>query len=86
MADDRTRGVHLSDKQLVFVVMAVVLVVRPHGLLGRPQAEAPGKALSHPPFVPLGARAKALWLAAFAVWGVRNSVIYLTPRIDGRPG
>ena len=28
----------------------------------------------------------AAWLTAFAVWGARNSVIYLTPRIDGRPG
>jgi len=26
------------------------------------------------------------WLAAFAVWGGRNAAIYLTPRIDGRPG
>jgi len=28
----------------------------------------------------------AAWLAAFATWGGRNGVIYLTPRIDGRPG
>ena len=28
----------------------------------------------------------AAWLAAFAVWGARNARIYLTPRIDGRPG
>jgi uncharacterized protein involved in response to NO len=26
------------------------------------------------------------WVAAFATWGVRNARIYLTPRIDGRPG
>jgi uncharacterized protein involved in response to NO len=26
------------------------------------------------------------WLAAFGVWGARNAKIYLTPRIDGRPG
>lgn len=56
-----------STLVLIFVVMAVVLVVRPHGLLGRPQAEAPGKPLTHPPFVPLPPRAKWLWLAAFAV-------------------
>jgi branched-chain amino acid transport system permease protein len=55
-----------STLVLIFVVMAVVLVVRPHGLLGRPQAEAPGKPLTHPPFVPLSPRAKWLWLAAFA--------------------
>ena len=56
-----------STLVLIFVVMAVVLVVRPHGLLGRPQAEASGKPLTHPPFVPLPPRAKWLWLAAFAV-------------------
>jgi branched-chain amino acid transport system permease protein len=55
-----------STLVLIFVVMAVVLVVRPHGLLGRPQAAVSGKPLSHPPFVPLPALAKWLWLAAFA--------------------
>jgi len=28
----------------------------------------------------------AAWLAAYSVWGARNARIYLTPRIDGRPG
>ncbi|HET9025137.1 MAG TPA: ABC transporter permease [Burkholderiaceae bacterium] len=56
-----------STLVLIFVVMAVVLVMRPHGLLGRPQAEVSGKPLSHPPFAPLPSRAKWLWLAAFAV-------------------
>jgi uncharacterized protein involved in response to NO len=28
----------------------------------------------------------AAWLAAFAAWGARHAVIYLTPRADGRPG
>ena len=28
----------------------------------------------------------AAWLAAFATWGARNAVIYVTPRIDGRSG
>jgi uncharacterized protein involved in response to NO len=28
----------------------------------------------------------AAWLAGFGVWGARNARIYLTPRIDGRPG
>ena len=28
----------------------------------------------------------AAWIAAFALWGARNARIYLTPRIDGRPG
>jgi branched-chain amino acid transport system permease protein len=56
-----------STLVLVFVVMAVVLVLRPHGLLGRPQAETPGKPLTHPPFAPLPARAKWLWFAAAGV-------------------
>jgi len=28
----------------------------------------------------------AAWLAAYAVWGAATAPIYLTPRIDGRPG
>ncbi len=28
----------------------------------------------------------ALWLAAFGTWVVRNAGIYLSPRIDGKPG
>jgi uncharacterized protein involved in response to NO len=28
----------------------------------------------------------AAWLAAFALWGARSAGIYVTPRIDGRPG
>jgi uncharacterized protein involved in response to NO len=28
----------------------------------------------------------AAWLGAFAVWGGRHAAIYLSPRIDGRPG
>jgi uncharacterized protein involved in response to NO len=28
----------------------------------------------------------AAWTAAFAVWGTGNARIYVTPRIDGRPG
>jgi uncharacterized protein involved in response to NO len=28
----------------------------------------------------------ALWLGAFIAWGLSNAPIYLTPRIDGRPG
>jgi branched-chain amino acid transport system permease protein len=55
-----------STLVLIFVVMAVVLVVRPHGLLGRPQGQAGGRAASHPPFVPLTPGVKRLWLAGFA--------------------
>ena len=28
----------------------------------------------------------AFWLLAFAAWSVRNAGIYLSPRVDGRPG
>lgn len=28
----------------------------------------------------------ALWLLAFAGWSARNAAIYLSPRVDGRPG
>jgi branched-chain amino acid transport system permease protein len=56
-----------STLVLIFVVMAVVLVVRPHGLLGRPQAEASARPSMHPPFTPLSRRARLAWLAAFAL-------------------
>ena len=54
-----------STLVLIFVAMAVVLVLRPHGLLGRPQSDGNARALSHPPFLPLSAPARWLWVAAF---------------------
>lgn len=54
-----------STLVLIFVVMAVVLVLRPHGLLGRPQAETGGRVASHPPFVPLSAGLKWIWILGF---------------------
>jgi branched-chain amino acid transport system permease protein len=56
-----------STLVLIFVVMAVVLVLRPHGLLGRPQAEVVGRTASHPPFVPLAPVLQWLWLVGFGV-------------------
>jgi branched-chain amino acid transport system permease protein len=56
-----------STLVLVFVVMAVVLIVRPHGLLGRAPTETGERALVHPPFAPLSTPLKALWAVAFAV-------------------
>ncbi len=44
---------------LVFLVMAVVLVVRPQGLLGRPEAHATaGPSVAAPPLVPGGRRVR----------------------------
>jgi len=56
-----------STLVLIFVVMAVVLVVRPHGLLGRPQPDAAGRVPSHSPFEPLTARARAWWALAVVI-------------------
>jgi uncharacterized protein involved in response to NO len=55
------------------------------------QAAAVARVLSEVTAAPLAIQwlllgSIALWLAAFAVWGMRHAVIYLTPRIDGRPG
>ncbi len=55
------------------------------------QAAAVARVLSEVAAAPLAIQwlllgSIAAWLAAFAAWGMRNAVIYLTPRIDGRPG
>jgi uncharacterized protein involved in response to NO len=55
------------------------------------QAAAAARVLSEVVVAPLAIQWLLLgsiiaWLAAFAAWGARNAVIYLTPRIDGRPG
>ena len=51
-----------------FAVMAVVLVLRPWGLLGRPQAAVRASAASNAPFAPAGSMAK--WFAATALFAV----------------
>jgi branched-chain amino acid transport system permease protein len=53
-----------STLVLIFVVMAVVLIVRPHGLLGLPPAPHVTRALAHAPFVPLAARWRTMGLLA----------------------
>ena len=60
-------GLSLSRFTLVaeFVVMAVVLVVRPWGLLGRASAAVRGMAAPEAPLRPAGKRLK--WLAAIAL-------------------
>jgi branched-chain amino acid transport system permease protein len=66
--------VSLSRLTLVaeFVVMAVVLVVRPWGLLGRPNAAVRGAAAPEAPLRPAGKRLK--WLASIVV-----AVLVLAP-------
>ncbi len=55
-----------STLVLIFVVMAVMLVARPHGLLGRAANEGTPRGRSHPPFLPLSSRAALLWAGALA--------------------
>jgi branched-chain amino acid transport system permease protein len=56
-----------STLVLAFVAMTAVLMIRPYGLLGRPQIAAQGRALLHRPFVPADVRLKAVAIAAVAV-------------------
>ncbi|MGH6608956.1 MAG: ABC transporter permease [Burkholderiaceae bacterium] len=53
-----------STLVLIFVVMAVVLIVRPYGLLGRPSAHHAVIVKAHPPFVPLPRRWQVAGIAA----------------------
>jgi branched-chain amino acid transport system permease protein len=58
-----------STLVLVFVVMAVVLVLRPYGLAGRPEiAGRSVRAATHPPFTALPARVRWGLLAALALF------------------
>jgi branched-chain amino acid transport system permease protein len=52
-----------STLVLIFVVMAVVLVARPHGLLGRAISATLARADTHPPFTPLARRWRWVGLA-----------------------
>ncbi|WP_424814765.1 ABC transporter permease [Roseococcus sp. YIM B11640] len=52
---------------LAFLVMAVVLVVRPHGLLGRAPSTAHGAAAVEPPYLPPSPWARRIGLAALAL-------------------
>jgi branched-chain amino acid transport system permease protein len=60
-----------STLVLVFVVMAAVLIVRPYGLLGRPEVATHGAGdMTHPPFHAVPGRARMLagvLISAFAV-------------------
>lgn len=51
-----------------FLVMAVVLVLRPHGLFGRPQPAAQRRGEIEPPLVPLGRQGRALALVVLALF------------------
>ena len=56
---------------LVFLFMALVLVVRPYGLLGKAEEAPPGAAASGPPFAPGG---RGVALAALAVLALLAAV------------
>ena len=64
-------GVSLAFSKLTlvaeFVVMAAVLMVRPWGLLGKPQSAPRANTEQEAPFVLSGARAQWVWLALGAV-------------------
>ena len=64
-------GVSLAFSKLTlvaeFVVMAAVLMVRPWGLLGKPQSAPRANTEQEAPFVSSGARAQWVWLALGAV-------------------
>jgi branched-chain amino acid transport system permease protein len=51
---------------LAFLVMAVVLILRPHGLLGKPPASAHAAPVVEPPYPPAHPAFRALALAALA--------------------
>lgn len=55
-----------SSLVLAFVAMALVLIARPHGLLGRPEVAQPARSLAHAPFIPADARVKAFAAIALA--------------------
>ncbi|MCU0945755.1 MAG: ABC transporter permease, partial [Rubritepida sp.] len=52
---------------LAFLVMAVVLILRPHGLLGKPPASAHAAQVVEPPYPPASPALRWLGLAALAV-------------------
>ena len=56
-----------STLVLTFVVMAAVLVARPHGLLGRAILRSAARNETHPPFTPLARSWRLLWLALLIV-------------------
>ena len=64
-----------STLVLIFVVMAAVLIVRPHGLLGRPSAPHVARTLAHAPFVPLAGYWHAIVVVALAAAAVLPALI-----------
>jgi branched-chain amino acid transport system permease protein len=55
-----------SSLVLAFVAMALVLIARPHGLLGRPEVAQPARSQAHAPFIAADARLKAVAAIALA--------------------
>jgi len=59
-----------STLVLIFVVMAAVLVVRPHGLRGRPASASGAREPTHAPFEPLAPGLRVGWALAAIVAAV----------------
>ena len=64
-----------STLVLIFVVMAAVLIVRPHGLRGRPTAPHVARTLAHAPFVPLEGYWRAIVVVALLAAAVIPALI-----------
>ncbi|MEF2074672.1 ABC transporter permease [Consotaella aegiceratis] len=60
---------------LPFLVMAVVLVIRPHGLFGRPEMEAGTQTAPEAPLQPLGRPARLLLLVGLALLALSPLVL-----------
>jgi branched-chain amino acid transport system permease protein len=69
---------------LAFVAMALVLIVRPFGLLGRAEVTAHSRPTPHPPYQPAGPLLKAVAALALLVaasaplWGDEYTLVILT--------
>jgi len=69
---------------LAFVAMALVLIVRPFGLLGRAEVTAHSRPAPHPPYQPAGTLLKAvaalalLFAASAPLWGDEYTLVILT--------
>ncbi|MBV8248725.1 MAG: ABC transporter permease [Comamonas sp.] len=78
-------GLEISFSKLTlvveFLVMAVVLIWRPWGLLGKPQAPARSGGAPEQPLRAAGRQASAAWTALLAAWTALLAALLLLPVI-----